>query len=367
MKINKIKMIISTAVIFIPTIIYLIFSKSLSEQIAIHWGLDGNPDGYASPLYVALFLPTILAIIQWLCVYITKKTNENNDQNKKVTEIIYWICPAISLFSNALIISVALGYEINIYSLMCVFFGILFIFIGNYMPKYKQNSTIGVKIKWTLANEENWNATHRFAGKAWFIGGLLYLPLALLPEKVCAVIAVFSMILIAILPTIYSYLYYKKQISRGTLTKEDFATPKLSKKAKLISSVALVLVVLFMFVIMFTGNIKIGHTDSSLIIEATYWENTSISYSDISSIEYSESNAPGERLNGFCSARLMLGWFKSEADGNHTRYTYTSCKSAVIIITKDGKKLIINTPDDEQTKALYEEMLPRLELSEEKE
>ena len=364
MKINKLKMLISTVIIFLPTIFCLILSESLSEKIAIHWGLDGQPDGYATPFYFALLLPTILAIFQWLCVFITKKTNETNDQNKKVTEIIYWICPAISIVSSTVVYSVALGYEVNIYSLMCFLFGVTFIIIGNYMPKCKQNTTMGIKLKWTLANEENWNATHRFAGKIWFFCGLMYFPLAFLPGEACAIIAMFTMIFIAIIPTIYSYIYYKKQISKGTLTKEDFKYPKVSKKVRLISLIAIVFIIAFIFIIMFTGNIKIGHTEYSLTIEATFWEDITLHYSDISSVEYSESNDPGDRLNGFGSARLMLGWFRSDTDGNHTRYTYTSCRSAIVITTNDGKKLIVNRPDVDQTKALYENILLRLDRSE---
>ena len=226
---------------------------------------------------------------------------------------------------------------------------------------------MGIKIKWTLTNEENWNATHHFAGKVWFFGGLLYFPLALIQEESCAIIAIFSMLIIAIIPTIYSYVYYKKQISKETYTKEDFNFPQTTKKIKLIRTLSIVFAVAFIIIIMFTGNIKVGHTETSLIIEATYWKNVTISYSEISSIEYSESNDPGERLNGFGSARLLLGWFKSDSDGNHTRYTYASCKSEVIITTKDGKKLIVNRPDATQTKALYEEIIPRLEKSEEAE
>ena len=61
----------------------------------------------------------------------------------------------------------------------------------------------------------------------------------------------------------------------------------------------------------------------------------------------------------------MLGWFSSDVDGKHTRYTYTTCKSAIIITTNEGKKVIFNKSDDKQTKALYEEIIPRLEKSEE--
>ena len=74
----------------------------------------------------------------------------------------------------------ALGKEMNPALIVSLLLGFMFIIIGNYLPKCKQNFTLGIKIKWTLENEENWNKTHRFAGKVWFIGGFIMLLTAFL-------------------------------------------------------------------------------------------------------------------------------------------------------------------------------------------
>ena len=85
--------------------------------------------------------------------------------------------------------------------------GLMFIIVGNYLPKCKQNYTIGIKIPWTLNSEENWNKTHRFAGWLWTICGILimltgflgsfwvFLPIALL---------------MVIVPVVYSYILHRK-------------------------------------------------------------------------------------------------------------------------------------------------------------
>ena len=364
MKINKIKMLISTVIIFIPSLITLTFSDSLNERIAIHWGINGTPDGYASPLYFALFMPTLLAIFQWLCVFISIKTNSKNQQSKKVIEIIYWICPAISIISSTTIYLAALGSDINIYSIMSVAFGVMFIIIGNYMPKCKQNATMGIKLKWTLTNEENWNVTHRLAGKVWFYGGLLFFPAALLPTEICAVFSIASLLVFLLVPTVYSYIYYRKQIKFGGLTKEDFTLPKASKKARIIAIILVSAILIGVSVLMFTGSISVVLTESSISVDATYWDEKKIDYNDIAEIRFTESDEGAVRLNGFGSARLMLGWFTSDKEGDHTRYTYTSCGSAVIITTKDGTKYIINKADENLTGELYEELSARLSRSE---
>ncbi len=361
MKINKLKMIISTVIIFLPTVFGLIFSKQLSQTIAIHWGLDGNPDQYASTLWVVVLFPALIAILQWICVFITNKTNQNIKQSKKVLELIYWICPAISIFSSGVIYSAGLGLKPDMLFLMCCFFGILFIIIGNYMPKCLQNSTVGIKIKWTLANEENWNATHRFTGRVWFFSGIVLFLIAFLQGNIRYYCITTVMIVAIMSPLVYSYIYYRKQLSGGALTKDDFKYQCSSKRAAIVGTIVTVIILATVLFIMFTGNVKIGFYDDKLEIDATYWEDTFLNFSDISDVEYINSIEKAERLNGFASGRLMLGWFNSQELENHTRYMYISCKSCVLITTKEGKKLVINRPDESQTWALYEDLLLRLD------
>ena len=113
----------------------------------------------------------------------------------------------ISLGCCGMMYAIALGKAVDALLLMPLVMGVLFLIIGNYMPKCKQNYTIGIKIPWTLDNEENWNKTHRFAGFLWVICGIaimitgflgsfwIFLPIALL---------------MVIAPIVYSYLLHKK-------------------------------------------------------------------------------------------------------------------------------------------------------------
>lgn len=88
--------------------------------------------------------------------------------------------------------------------------GVMFIFIGNYLPKVKQNRTLGIKISWTLNNEENWNKTHRFGGKVWVVGGLIMLFSVFLPLTAMVWIMVCVIAVMVIVPIVYSYYIYKQ-------------------------------------------------------------------------------------------------------------------------------------------------------------
>ena len=88
--------------------------------------------------------------------------------------------------------------------------GAMMAFCGNIMPKFKPNYFTGVKTPWTLADENVWYLTHRFTGKLWVACGIQMIFAAFLPPfwKLCLF---FPLILIMVLlPVLYSYLVYRR-------------------------------------------------------------------------------------------------------------------------------------------------------------
>ncbi|MBR7132294.1 MAG: SdpI family protein [Clostridia bacterium] len=206
---NKLKLLISSVIILLPIVVGGILWSRLPEQLAVHWGTDGTADNFSSKAFVVIGLPLILLLLHWVCVLVTAKDPKNKNQNRKVFGLVLWICPVLSLFTSAVIYTTALGFEPKVSNIALALIGIMFLCIGNYLPKCKQNSTIGIKVKWALQNEANWNATHRFGGKVWVAGGLALVICAFLPQAVIPWISIAVLVIIAALPVIYSYKYYK--------------------------------------------------------------------------------------------------------------------------------------------------------------
>lgn len=50
---------------------------------------------------------------------------------------------------------IALGGNIDITTVIYVMLGVLWILLGNYIPKLGQNYTVGIKVPWTLNSERN--------------------------------------------------------------------------------------------------------------------------------------------------------------------------------------------------------------------
>ena len=202
---------ISSLVILLPIVFGLIFWNQLPERIATHWGPNGEPDGWSSRELAVFALPLFLFALHWLCVLVTSKDPKNKDKNQKAQSLVLFIIPILSLLVNGMMYMTALGMPLRVEMIMPVFFGLLFIVLGNYLPKCRQNYTIGIKISWTLNSEENWNATHRFAGKVWMIGGALIMLGVFLPTTYIFVAFFAITTLMVIAPAIYSYNFHKKE------------------------------------------------------------------------------------------------------------------------------------------------------------
>lgn len=210
MKENKFKMVISSIVILLPVVFGLMMWNALPDTMAIHWGADGNADGFGGKAFVVFGLPVILLLVHFICIFFTLKDKRQKEQNKKALGLVFWIVPYLSLFVNGILYGIGLGKEINVMMMTSAMLGILFIIVGNYMPKTKQNSTLGIKISWTLNNEENWNKTHRFAGKVWVIGGFV-----MVFSMFQLNLAIVAMLVCVIIPIVYSYNIYKKHQKEG--------------------------------------------------------------------------------------------------------------------------------------------------------
>ncbi len=210
LKNNKGKLIISSIITILPVLFGLIVWDKLPETLTTHWGADGVADGHSGRLFSVVGLPLIMLALH-LLIIVLMNFDKNKEKAPKMLGMMMWIMPVISLLANGVMYAVAFDADFRFEMLFIPVMGLLFVAMGNYMPKCRQNNTIGIKIKWTLESEENWNATHRFAGKIWFVGGLLLLPCGFLP-KFWPVVA-FGVILLTMvaLPIVYSGRFHRKE------------------------------------------------------------------------------------------------------------------------------------------------------------
>ena len=361
LKEHKRKLIISSILIMLPTLVGFLLWNRLPDTMTSHWGLDGTADGYSTKLFV-ITVPFLLMLLgHWTCLFFTMKDKGNKDQNKKVTGMIFWILPIISIFAGGTIYGAAMGMEMNIGTFLIPYIGILFIFIGNYMPKCKQNSTIGIKISWTLQNEENWNMTHRFGGKVWVAGGFILLLSVFMPKELAIFMMFAGIFVLVVIPVVYSYRYYLKQKKEGTWVASHVVyNEDSSKLATRISAVIVTASMILVVVTLFTGDIQYKFEEKSFTIDASYWSDVTVKYENIKNITYRDDVRAGSRESGFGSPRLGMGSFENREFGYYTRYCYEKCKECVVLEV-GNKMLVINAEDEAATKELYEALKEKLE------
>ena len=353
---HKKVLITSSLVTLLPVLVGLLLWNKLPEKFATHWGMDGQADGYSSLPFAVFAPPLIMLAVQWLCVWFTAKDPGNQDRNKKPFTLVLWIIPLVSNLSSYLMYALALGAEFSPVSWMVPAMGLLFAIIGNYLPKCKMNSTMGIKILWTYSSEENWNATHRFGGKVWVIGGLFLLLSGSLPEAASLIALFVTIAVMCILPICYSYRFYKKEKADGKVLNTAYSST--NRKITKGSAVFLILLLVFVSVVLFAGDLEYELLDRGFIIEADFYSNYSVLYEDIRSIEYREGNVPGMRVGGYGSFRLLMGYFQNEEFGTYVRYTYYKPDACIVLAVK-GKTLVISGETAAQTQELYQQLLAR--------
>ena len=357
---NKKYWLITSAITLLPILVGLLLWDRLPEKLPTHFGIDGAADGWSGKGFAVFGLPLMMLFFHGVMYFATRLDRQNRGHNEKVLNLVGLLFPILSIVNSVVIYSLALGRELNLSMVLFPMLGLLFIAVGNWLPKIKQNSTLGIKIKWTLYNEENWNKTHRFAGFVWVIGGVIFCLMGFVAEKALVFLLPLQVILLACVPMVYSWRLAKKQQREGRWTESE--VNKNLRKHPVIMTVSMVLVAVILVgvgFVMFTGDIDYACTDTALVIEVDYWNDSTIPYEKIDSVELRESVPAGTREWGFASARLLMGYFENDEFGGHTRYSYTGAGTHIVLTCGDDT-LILGAKDDAATRALYEALLANI-------
>ncbi len=203
------------AVSLLPLFYLAVVYPSLPVTVATHFNAEGKPNGFGSK-------STLWSVAALLCLiaaglYLLLKNISSLDP-KKATPSTQLIAgkigmAVICLFSalNIMIVFAAVHNGLNIVHLLFPLLGLFFVFIGNLMHSLKPNYFIGIRLPWTLENENNWRATHRIGSKSFFTGGIFIVAATLLCPA-GAVIFVFegSVLIMTLVPVVYSFLYFRK-------------------------------------------------------------------------------------------------------------------------------------------------------------
>ncbi|MDC0702677.1 MULTISPECIES: SdpI family protein [Priestia] len=209
------KHVFPLGITLLTLVAWLIALPHLPATMPIHWGANGEADGFATKINAMILTVGIMVLIYFIIAFVPRidPRKENYKYFSKTYNILLNAVLLLFFFVNMSTILQGLGYNVPMSYIAPIMAGLVFIIIGNYLQRVRSNYFMGIRTPWTLSNENVWKKTHRLSGKIFFIGGLLILISAFLPDGYKSVIMWGSIVLCVAIPYLYSYVAYKKEMN----------------------------------------------------------------------------------------------------------------------------------------------------------
>jgi uncharacterized membrane protein len=119
---------------------------------------------------------------------------------------------------HIVVLRASLGYPVDMRRVVPIGIGLVFLAIGNLLPRARPNWFVGIRTPWTLSSDRVWEKTHRFGGRVFVAAGILITLAGLFAVQWAHAVA-FTVILITVTTVlVYSYLEWKREQPSGRQT-----------------------------------------------------------------------------------------------------------------------------------------------------
>ncbi len=178
----------------------------LPDQIVTHFDLAGHANGFSSRAFGAFFAPILMVALWALLRFAPGRISPQLDAANRPAMRGVALLTVMLLFAlHVFTLAFALGHAIDMPLAIGLALASFLVVAGLLFPRLRRNPWAGVRVPWTMASEDNWARTHRFAGRLMVIGGLFSLFFALSEPKLTLVFTVTTLVITAIAPIAYSY------------------------------------------------------------------------------------------------------------------------------------------------------------------
>jgi uncharacterized membrane protein len=186
---------------------------SLPAKVAVHYNSNMQPDEIKNKSELWL-IAGILAAVSFLTYLLLQNLHRfdpkrRNQPSATFNKLGFGLVVFMAALSILIIESSHReGFTMN--RLIFPLIGLLFVFLGNYLPAIKPNYFAGIRLPWTLSDDDNWRRTHFLAGRLWFWCGLGFALLTLfLPLNFIPVLLASAVVIMVLIPGIYSYRIFR--------------------------------------------------------------------------------------------------------------------------------------------------------------
>ncbi len=186
----------------------------VEEVVPIHWGSDGQPNGYGSRAVGLLLLPAIV-LLQPIVMAAVTRLDPRREHVERSSMALGWTVVGISgllTYVHLLIVRALLSDGTMPATALLVGTGAFFMLLGNVLPKIRSNSWTGIRTPWTLTSERVWHRTHRLGGILMAVSGMVIIAAALAWSAPAAfAVMMVGAMLSGLVPAAMSYVYWKQE------------------------------------------------------------------------------------------------------------------------------------------------------------
>lgn len=210
---NKRFWILIWVLALLPAVITAVLYARLPAMIPTHWNIDGSVTyGSKTTILMLAGMSPAMALLFWVLPKIDPR-KKNYEKFRGYYDGFILVLMLFLLMMDGVVLSESLWPgHISVGRVVNMAVGLLFIFLGNLMPKVKNNFFMGVRTPWTLSDPDVWNRTNRLGGKLFFWFGLVItLGSLFLPETALFAIMMLGVLTVSAVPITMSFLWYRKK------------------------------------------------------------------------------------------------------------------------------------------------------------
>lgn len=229
-KLKKAMWIIS----IIPLIITMVILRNMPDSVPMHYDMSGKIDRWGSK-YENLIFPVLILLFTlfWhmLVLYFEKKARKTDVDKERAEAESNAVMLKIVAISMAVMFGVmqcfilygayietktnASHSAVDIGAVSCILSGVLFIVLGNFMPKAKLNSLVGFRVSWSMYNDTTWRKSNRFGAVALMAVGVLTIITALFADSTITVFLMLAYLLtVSAIMLVYAHKVYVEEKAR---------------------------------------------------------------------------------------------------------------------------------------------------------
>jgi uncharacterized membrane protein len=208
--------LIAALVIAGAFIVTLALYPELPDRVPEHWNLRGEIDRYGDKWEIFL-LPGVMVFFVLFFAALPWLSPRRFEVGAFRSTYLYIMLLLIVFFAylHALKLWAAFSKPLDMNRSLMIAAFLALILLGNVLGRVRRNFYIGVRTPWTLASEKVWDATHRFAARAFVLAGLLGLLSMIVSSGALAGMVILGAALLA--SALYSLVYYKRLERRNEL------------------------------------------------------------------------------------------------------------------------------------------------------